>query len=294
MKSNTRGIVYALLASVIYGIVPLTSKMIIEDGVISEASMLGWRFLFASLLAMIVVIVKRVPARPTARQFTELFLYGVFGTLMVSLLLTRSYRYIDLGLVTVCHFFYPIAVSLIMRLVYKERLSDKGQFAVLMTALALVVLIFSTGLQSLKGMLIAVISGIFWAVYLIAFDKASYAEMDQNAAVCWIMGGNAVLFLLMSVLDGTFIIPGMNRIGLIVLSAGMMVGALLLTVKAISLCGPTMTAFISLFEPITAVVTDMIVYHAFPGIMQTAGYLMMAVAIILITMKDEGTVHDTE
>ena len=37
-----------------------------------------------------------------------------------------------------------------------------------------------------------------------------------------------------------------------------------------------------------------IVYHAFPGIMQTAGYLMMAVAIILITMKDEGTVHDTE
>ena len=294
MKSNTRGIVYALLASVIYGIVLLTSKMIIEDGVISEASMLGWRFLFASLLAMIVVIVKRVPARPTARQFTELFLYGVFGTLMVSLLLTRSYRYIDLGLATVCHFFYPIAVSLIMRLVYKERLSDKGQFAVLMTALALVVLIFSTGLQSLKGMVIAVISGIFWAVYLIAFDKALYAEMDQNAAVCWIMGGNAVLFLLMSVLDGTFIIPGMNRIGLIVLSAGMMVGAMLLTVKAISLCGPTMTAFISLFEPITAVVTDMIVYHAFPGIMQTAGYLMMAVAIILITMKDEEAVHDTE
>lgn len=294
MRKNMRGILYALLASVIYGIVPLTTKMIIEDGTVSESSMLGWRFLFASLLAMIIVIVKRVPARPTARQFTELFLYGVFGTLMVSLLLTRSYRYIDLGLATVCHFFYPIAVSLIMRLVYKERLSDKGQFAVLMTALALVVLIFSTGLQSLKGMLIAVISGVFWAVYLIAFDKASYAEMDQNAAVCWIMSGNAVLFLLMSVLDGTFIIPGMNRIGLIVLSAGMMVGAMLLTVKAISLCGPTMTAFISLFEPITAVVTDMIVYHAFPGIMQTAGYLMMAVAIILITMKDEEAVHDTE
>lgn len=86
----------------------------------------------------------------------------------------------------------------------------------------------------------------------------------------------------------------MNRIGLTVLSAGMMVGAMLLTVKAISLCGPTMTAFISLFEPITAVVTDMIVYHAFPGIMQTAGYLMMAVAIVLITMKDEEAVHDTE
>ena len=74
----------------------------------------------------------------------------------------------------------------------------------------------------------------------------------------------------------------------------MMTGAMLLTVKAISLCGPTMTAFISLFEPITAVITDMIVYHAFPDIIQTAGYLLMGLAIVLITMKDDRSVHDTE
>lgn len=38
----------------------------------------------------------------------------------------------------------------------------------------------------------------------------------------------------------------------------------------------------------------MIVYHAFPDIIQTAGYLLMGLAIVLITMKDERSVHDTE
>ena len=294
MRKNMKGILYAFLASVIYGIVPLTSKLIISDGTVSESAMLGWRFLFASFFGLLVIFVNRVPIRPTRTQARDILLFGVVGTLLTSLLLTRSYRYIDLGLATVCHFFYPIAVCIIMRIFFREKLSSLGICAVLVTGAALVILASHSGASSLLGMGIAVISGIFWASYLVAFEKASYARMNQNVAVFWIMFGNSVLCILMSILQKEFGLPSISKFLLLCLSALMMTGAMLLTVKAISLCGPTMTAFISLFEPITAVITDMIVYHAFPDIIQTAGYLLMGLAIVVITMKDDRSVHDTE
>ena len=192
-----------------------------------------------------------------------------------------GYKYMDIGMATVCHFFYPVAVTIMMFLFFHEKLTGKRIVSVAMTCAALLMLFFSSGTASLFGICLALGSGIVWGMYLIALDRASYRTLPDGVSVVYVLGIMGVLFLLVSVLSWKYVVPGRIQVLELLLGAAGIAAGEYLTVRSIHLIGPTIAAFICLFEPVTCLITDFLVYHTVPSVIQLIAYSLMIGAIII-------------
>ena len=287
MKSDTiKGIVYSIISAVIYGIVPLMTKEITSAQGATLSGSMVYRFLCSTVFVLVYVCWKKYSLRITRAQFRDLMIFGAGATIFTSTLLVISYRYISLGLATACHFFYPLAVCIIMRILFREKFHHLTYYAIFCTIAALVLLIYSYGTGSITGMIIAVLSGIGWGTYLIAFEKASYKDLEQPATIFYVMSLTLICYFLYSLVMRTMYVPGTREIFFMVTSSLGLVTAMILTAKGVVLIGSPSVAFISLFEPITCVITDILFYHAVPQGIQWAGYFLMLLSIVLVTIAD--------
>ena len=287
MKSDTiKGIVYSVISAVIYGIVPLMTKEITSAENATISGSMAYRFLCSMVFVLIYIFFKKYSFRVTREQLRDLIIFGTGATIFTSTLLVVSYRYISLGLATACHFFYPVAVCIIMRILFQERFQRLTYYAVFCTLAALSILIYSYGISSLTGMVIAVLSGVGWGTYLIAFEKAAYRELEQPVTIFYVMCMTMICYFLFSGVMRTLYVPGIREILFMVTSSLGLVTAMILTAKGVALIGSPSVAFISLFEPITCVITDILFYHSIPQGIQWAGYGLMMLSIILVTVAD--------
>ncbi len=287
MKSDTlKGIIYSIISAVIYGIVPLMTKEITSAQNATLSGSMAYRFLCSTVFVLVFVLWKKYPLRVTGTQFRDLLIFGAGTTVFTSTILVVSYRYISLGLATACHFFYPIAVCIIMRILFREKFHRLTYYAIFCTMAALAILIYSYGTGSLTGMILAVLSGVGWGTYLIAFEKASYKVLEQPVAIFYIMCMTLVCYVVYAVSMRTMYVPQTREIFYMVTSSLGLVTAMVLTAKGVSLIGSPSVAFISLFEPVTCVITDILFYRAIPQDIQWIGYVLMLLSIVLVTIAD--------
>ena len=287
MKLGTiKGILYSSISAIIYGIIPLLTKEVTSADNATLTGSMALRYFVCAIFAYVFAFRGEYSIKVNKKQLSELFFIGAGSAVITNLLLVSSYGYISLGLATVCHFFYPVAVCIIMYLIFQKRVNRYTKSAVICTITALILLIYSYGMSSIIGMGIAVVSGIGWAIHLVAFEKASYHDLPQPVSVFYIMVFSLLFYTIFTVALQTFFLPTGKQVLWITLAGIGLVSAVILTAKGISLIGSTTVAFISLFEPITCMITDLVVYHNVPQGIQWAGYLLMLVSIVFVTLAD--------
>ena len=105
------GIIAVMAASVLYGLLPVFTKVLIENGMNSD-SIVMFRFLFASVFCgMILILKKRSNMKATLKQLAELAFFGIIGFGLTATFLTISYHSLSIGLATMLHFSYPVFVK---------------------------------------------------------------------------------------------------------------------------------------------------------------------------------------
>ena len=116
-----RGVLYALISSTTFGLVPFFSIALLGSGM-SAATVLFYRMSVAALLIGLVAAAQRKSFVITAREFVIIvglgWLYA--GT---SLGLILSYSLIPSGIATTIHFLYPILVTFLMIVFFREKRS---------------------------------------------------------------------------------------------------------------------------------------------------------------------------
>ena len=116
-----RGVLYALISSTTFGLVPFFSIALLGSGM-SAATVLFYRMGVAALLIGLVAAAQRKSFVITAREFVIIvglgWLYA--GT---SLGLILSYSLIPSGIATTIHFLYPILVTFLMIVFFREKRS---------------------------------------------------------------------------------------------------------------------------------------------------------------------------
>lgn len=107
--SNIKGVLYAVVSSATFGLIPLFSIPLLHAGMASPTILFYRMLLSAAIMAAVALLLKR-NFRISRRDF------GVLAGLSLmyaatSLGLLRSYDYIPSGVATTVNFLYPLVVT---------------------------------------------------------------------------------------------------------------------------------------------------------------------------------------
>ena len=201
LKPRTKqltGYAGVLASAVIFGFTPVLAALSYQGG----SNGVNMAFLRAALPLPVLYALTRRHPKPDAAQRR---LGAVLGLLLFgcALLLYSSYAYIPVGLATTLHFLYPLYVVLYEWLV-QRRSPGALRLAGLVLGLSGSMLFLQPGEGALHpaGLLLALLSGVCYAGYIVVLSRESQRPMPLYRLMFEVSCSGAVLCLVAGLLLG--------------------------------------------------------------------------------------------
>lgn len=285
MKS-LKGITLAILSSGTFGMIALFSIPLMKNGLGIE-SILFYRFLISAVVMGAVCLFQKKSFRFTRKNIGPLiFLSAMYaGT---SLLLIHTYEWIPSGVATTIHFLYPVLVSVIMVLFFKEKGSPLLFATALASLIGVVLLSWSDrGNMHIKGIVMAVMTIVTYAAYIVGVNQTKTGQkMDAEPFTFYILFFSAIMFMIYALVSGGIqSIGGLANFGnltaLAVLSTVVSDLALVLAIKYI---GSTVTSILGSMEPVVAMFIGVVYFsESFTGY-TLLGVMLIVAAVCLVVV----------
>ena len=227
--------------------------------------MLFFRYLISLVIMAAWMKMRREQFRVTASEFRLLVVLGVlfsFG----SLFLFESYRFIPSGLATTLVYLYPIFVALIM-VALKSYPNWQTWLSIAVTFVGVILLSLPSGKITLHplGMLLAVISALSYALYLVIVNRSTRIKhISEHTLTFYALAVGTVLFLCYQPTSDVSFMNGVNSwksaINLTGLAVFPTMISMLTLAIATRLIGPTRTSVLGVFEPVTAILIGTVLF----------------------------------
>ena len=287
MSLQTKGVVLAIISAICYGMNPLGALFLYEEG-LNVNSVIFYRFIFASILLAIFMIIKKDSFYLKFKEIILLALLGLlFGISAISLF--NSFLYMDAGLASTVLFIYPIFVAIIMALFFKEKNSIITILSIIFAFLGVVLLYESDGANvSNFGIFLVIVSSLCYAIYIVIINQ--YLKMSALKVTFYSM-----LFCTITILIHSFFDSSLNIMPLInfnmwfytlFLALVPTIISLLFLIKAIQLIGSTSASILGALEPLTAVLIGVYVFNEKITFWLVIGIVFILFGVLLIVLKD--------
>ena len=287
---HLKGIVYAALSSSTFGLAPLFTVILLQEG-LSPFDVLTYRWGVASLALLPFVLASGWRFRLDRRNFGAVFLLSLLRA-GCSFSLVLAYANIATGVASTIHFLYPLAVAVAMTLLFHERFSGVLFTAIVISLAGAVLLsageIRSEGGNPTIGIVAACFSVVSYAGYIIGVRKTRAAQVESTALTFLVMAIGAVLFA----------VAGSLTTGLHAVTEGRTWGNILglalpataisniALVKAIKAIGPTLSSILGALEPLTAVAIGVFYFGEPLTIAGIAGMALVIIAVMIVVIYD--------
>ena len=241
-----------LASAVIFGFTPVLAALSYQGG----SNGVNMAFLRAALPLPVLYALTRRHPKPDAAQRR---LGAVLGLLLFgcALLLYSSYAYIPVGLATTLHFLYPLYVVLYEWLV-QRRSPGALRLAGLVLGLSGSMLFLQPGEGALHpaGLLLALLSGVLYAGYIVVLSRESQRPMPLYRLMFEVSRSGAALCLVAGLLLGrlTLRLTPQAWVCAVLVALLASVVACVLFQAGVRIVGKTNAAIFSLLEPITSIV----------------------------------------
>ncbi|MGM9758784.1 MAG: DMT family transporter [Parabacteroides sp.] len=284
--NSASGFVYGILTSMTFGLIPLFTLPLMAAGMHQE-SILFYRFLFASIALALMMVGKRESMRVKRDELPFLVLLGLLYT-GSALFLFSGYSYMAAGIATTIHFTYPVFVTLILLLFFRERASFLTCLAIVLAIAGVARLSISDGNLELSGMgvIIVLLSAVCYGVYITIVNKSRIQWMTGRKLTFYVFAVSTLLFAVkLNLEEGIQPVPdGHAWLNLILLALVPTVVSNITLVLAVHRIGGTLTSVLGAVEPVTAVCVGSIVFSE-PFTPQLAlGIVMILTAVTLIIL----------
>lgn len=283
---KVKGFLYGLIASATFGLIPLFSIPALENGVGLD-SLLFYRFSLASVLVAVLMWVKKIPFDIQKSEFGIAFILGTLYAI-TALWLTEAYLYIPSGVATTIHFLYPVVVSLIMFVFYKDKLTMPILLAMAMAVSGVYMLSGGNtpgGSINIKGLMLVLATVIAYAAYIVGMNRSRIARLDSLKATFYILLSGAIVFLVNLAIKGDFPDPMPNlatTIDVLMVAFLPTLVSDLTLILAIRYIGSTTTAISGCMEPLTAVCMGVLFLGEHLQPMQIGGIVVVLSAVCIV------------
>ena len=286
--ASLKGFIFAALSAICYGTNPLGALHLYAQNY-SPETVLFYRFFTAALLLLAVMLAKGSRFKITLRECGVLVAFG-FLFAVSSLTYYASFKYMDAGLASTLLFLYPLEVSVLMAIFFKEKIKLWTVVSIVVS-MAGIALLYRGGdgvALSTVGLALVFASSISYAVYMVMANRINLQMGSVKMtfyAICFCMS----FLLLYSVTLGSGLPPVLTEATS--WGWGFMLGlvptvlSLIFMVKAVKSIGSTPTAILGALEPVTAVSIGVLVFGEILTSRLIAGIILILGSVVLIAVK---------
>lgn len=253
-----KGYIYTALSAIIFGLMPLLTKIIIARGATS-LTIAFFRVFYVTIVLFFVLKIKKIDLHLEKRDLLSAILTSIFGSGLTIIILNESYNYVDTGIATSLHFLYPLFVAVLCCFFYGEKIKKK-QILSLSFALVGIICFMSKGDGSLFGYFLAITSGLTYAFYLVKMDKTGLVKMNALKLSFYLALFTTIEIFTMNLFmqDVVFKMDAIAYGLLLVLALSSSFLATVLLQKGVLLLGSTRASFICLLEPVTSMIVGIL------------------------------------
>ena len=295
--SKRNGVLAVVSASILYGFLPIFVKAVLQEGM-TDAALVFNQFLFTSVFSFFIIRRLKISLRVTRREMIELTLAAFFGYGLTTSLLTASYSLIPVGLATMFLFTNPLFINLAMIVIFREKATPARGFAMITAVMGLVLMADFSRLNAL-GILLAVLSGIIYAAYVIANKKCSFARLDPFVLVFYVGTVNSFFFGITAAVKGELALPPTARafILMVIVALFCTLAGVFLFSTGVRILGASTATVLNMLEPVVTLVAGTLIYHDPLGLKILAGCLLIVISGLAAVMDqplEELSLQDAE
>lgn len=287
MNNNIKGFAYGIITSATFGLIPLFTLPLMGKGMQFD-SILFYRFLFAAIALTGIMSCKKESFHVDKREIPVLILLGFFYTAS-AMFLFWGYNFMSAGIATTLHFTYPIFVTLIMLLFFREKTSWITILAIGLAICGVARLSIGDGELKLSalGVFIVLLSAVGYALYITTVNKSRVRAMTGRKLTFYVFVVSTVLFAIKALTNGGIqpIPDAMSVVNLILLAIVPTVISNITLVKAVHNIGGTLTAVLGAMEPVTAVFVGVLIFGEPLTLNLTLGILLIIIAVTMIILS---------
>lgn len=281
-----KGCLYTSLSAVIFGLLPLITKIIMQ-GSATSLTVVFYRVFFVTLILFVFLKIRNIDLSVKRKELPALMSIAVFGSGLTMILLNESYTFVDTGIATSLHFLYPLFVALLCFLLYGDTLTRMQGVSMILALVGIVCFMAKGGGDGI-GYVIAILSGLTYAFYLVLMDKTNLVQMNPYKLSFYLALFTTIEILVVNLFskDIRFILDVRSYVLLGILAIAASLIATVLLQKGVLLLGSSRASFICLLEPVTAMVTGVLFLDEAVSFSKMAGSLFIVVALLIFLQKD--------
>lgn len=286
---KTKGILLTVISSIAFGTMPLFAKLAAKGG-LNYFTMLCFRFFVAAVALFIFIKIKGYDLKVNRSQFGILFFLGVIGSFGTAVFLFNSYNYISTGLSTILHFIYPVAVTILSIIIYKEKINKDKAIALILSIAGIYFLVGKNDASvNVKGVILALISGLFYSLYIIVAANKKIKSLNSFTVIFYVTLMASLGAFVFSGVTGNFhFVLNLNTIiGILGLSVVCTVLSLMLFFKGIKIIGPSNASILSTLEPIVSIILGAILLNEKVNFMMVIGSILVILSVITVTLSEK-------
>lgn len=276
-----KGYIYTALSAIVFGLMPLLTKIIIARGATS-LTIPFFRVFYVTIVLFFVLKIKKIDFHLEKRDLLSVMLTSIFGSGLTIIILNESYNYVDTGIATSLHFLYPLFVAMLCCFFYGEKIKKK-QIISLSFALVGIICFMSKGNGSLFGYFLAIASGLTYAFYLVKMDKTGLVKMNALKLSFYLALFTTIEIFTINLFmqDVVFKMDAIAYVLLLVLALSSSFLATVLLQKGVLLLGSTRASFICLLEPVTSIIVGILWLNEVLTFNKGLGGLAIIISLII-------------
>lgn len=293
--NNLKGFAFGILTSATFGLIPLFTLPLMAKGMQFD-SILFYRFLLAAVALAGIMAAKKESFRVERREIPVLVLLGFFYTAS-AMFLFWGYNFMSAGIATTLHFTYPIFVTLIMLLFFREKTSWITLLAIALAICGVARLSITEGEMEMSalGVFIVLLSAVGYALYITTVNKSRVQKMTGRKLALYVFIVSTCLFAVKAATNqGIQPVPdAMSWVNLILLAIVPTVVSNITLVLAVHHIGGTLTAVLGAVEPITAVCVGVLFFNEpfTPNLAMGILLILLAVTLIILSKTIQETLR---
>lgn len=283
------GIWFGVLSAATFGLIPLFSIPELEAGM-SSFGVLFYRFVFASVIMLVLLLLNHKSLRLTPREWVIMALFGLLYDCS-AICLYYGYRYMSSGAATTLLFMYPVWTAVIMAVFYGERLSKRTILAIV---LALLGVFFLSGGRTVDAgapwyvVGVVLLSGLSYSVYMVLVDRLDVRRLGSLKLTFYCLFFSLIYLTVYLFVSGKGIEAVPNApswANLFLLGLIPTVVSNVFLIKSIEKIGSTLAAILGAFEPVIAVVVGVSLLGEAFTLRSALGISLIIFAVILLVLR---------
>ncbi len=291
LNKKRLGIVLAVCSAIVFGIMPLMTKLLYQMGG-NPVSIPFYRNFFISILLGFVVIAKRQPLKLSGKTYLLLFVAAFFGLYITTMFLYLSYYSIPSGMATTIHFSYPIIVSVGGIFLLKQRKQWLKYLALLISAVGLTLLFELSADVDWRGIALSLISAVTYAIYILQIEHSALRDVNPLVVAFYLNIFTTLTFGVHGLISGQISINYSPETWLLLIGFALIIGigGSFFIQLAVGYIGGQSAAIISTFEPITSIIIGVLLLDEVIKAKMAIGMaLIIAAALMVIILEGRAT-----